>query len=129
MMADPRKACANNRESLGWALLHDAVAHPLMALTLYSHWALRFHDYTSTHAWPRATPETSAGTGAVIITSNGFGEITMTELSTGIYSVQHPRVAHTFVTNAEDFVEAANKAIPWFRLLAVEFGGEFLQGK
>lgn len=52
-MTDPRRACANKEERLLWALLHDGVAHPLMALTLFSRWAVAFHDWTSQRAWPR----------------------------------------------------------------------------
>ena len=54
MMTDPRKACANTEENLVWALIHDGIAHPLMASTLFSKWSLRFHDWTSQRAWPRA---------------------------------------------------------------------------
>ena len=52
-MTDPRKACKNAKEKWAWAAIHDLLAHPLMALTLYSSWSLRFHDYTSRKAWPR----------------------------------------------------------------------------
>lgn len=37
-----------------WALIHDAVAHPLLALSGWSDWARRFHAWTSEKAWPRA---------------------------------------------------------------------------
>lgn len=50
---DPNRACANEGQRLLWALAHDGLAHPLMALSGYSKWALRFHDYTSHKAWPR----------------------------------------------------------------------------
>lgn len=50
---DPNVACANETQRLLWALIHDALAHPLMALSGYSKWALRLHDYTSHKAWPR----------------------------------------------------------------------------
>lgn len=53
MKTDPNKGCANEKENMLWAFIHDAIAHPLMALTGYSRWALRFHDYTSHRAWPR----------------------------------------------------------------------------
>jgi hypothetical protein len=55
MQTDPRKACANQEEKLLWALVHDGIAHPLMALTLFSDWAVAFHDWTSKKAWPRKT--------------------------------------------------------------------------
>lgn len=53
MRTDPRNACANNEERLLWALIHDGIAHPLMAVTLFSAWSLAFHDWTSQRAWPR----------------------------------------------------------------------------
>lgn len=53
MRADPRKACANARERLLRAVVHDLIAHPLMALTLYCSLSVRFHDWTSLKAWPR----------------------------------------------------------------------------
>lgn len=53
MRTDPNKACANKKERLLWALLHDGIAHPLMALTLFSAWSVWFHDLTSQLAWPR----------------------------------------------------------------------------
>ena len=53
MRTDPRSACHNSEEVLSWALLHDFVAHPLMAVTFYSDWSVRFHDWTSFKAWPR----------------------------------------------------------------------------
>ena len=55
MKRDPNAACANAEQRLLWAVLHDAVAHPLMALTGYCALAVRFHDYTSRKAWPRST--------------------------------------------------------------------------
>lgn len=67
MMKDPRKACANRKQRLGWALVHDGIAHPLMALTLFAKWALRFHDYTSHRAWPR---KRSAFTGLCMQTTS-----------------------------------------------------------
>lgn len=53
MKTDPNKGCANERENFFWAFVHDCIAHPLMALTGYAAWALRFHNYTSHRAWPR----------------------------------------------------------------------------
>lgn len=51
---DPNKYCVHFEEILLWALVHDMIAHPLMAITLYK-WqpALNFHDYTSHKAWRR----------------------------------------------------------------------------
>ena len=56
MRTDPRGACANEHQRLLWALVHDGLAHPLMALTGWSKWSLRFHDWTSHKAWPRVEP-------------------------------------------------------------------------
>ncbi len=53
MKTDPNKACATLAEVRRWAVVHDLVAHPLMAVTLYSRWSVAFHDWTSRRAWPR----------------------------------------------------------------------------
>lgn len=53
MRVDPRIGCANEEELLGWAIMHDLLAHPLMVITGYSQWSLRFHNFTSLKAWPR----------------------------------------------------------------------------
>lgn len=58
MKTDPNKACQNREERLFWAVLHDAVAHPVMALSGYAGWAMKFHDYTSHKAWPREAVNT-----------------------------------------------------------------------
>lgn len=60
MKRDPNRACANAQQRLGWALVHDAIAHPLMALTGYCGLAMRFHDYTSHKAWPRTNVQVIA---------------------------------------------------------------------
>lgn len=52
-MTDPRTACSGLPQRHAWAVLHDLVAHPLMALTGYCRLSLRFHDFTSHWAWPR----------------------------------------------------------------------------
>lgn len=55
MKKDPNKYCVNYHQTLVWALVHDIVAHPLMAITLYKcSWFIRFHDYTSAKAWKRS---------------------------------------------------------------------------
>jgi hypothetical protein len=54
MKKDPNTYCINYEENIGWELLHDLVAHPLMALTLYkSKLVISFHDFTSSKAWIR----------------------------------------------------------------------------
>ena len=40
-----------------WAFLHDAVAHPLLALTGCAHWAVRFHDWTSRLSYDGNPPD------------------------------------------------------------------------
>jgi len=34
-----------------WEFLHNAVAHPLLALSFNATWAVRFHDWTAERAW------------------------------------------------------------------------------
>lgn len=51
MKTDPNRHCTKFREDRKWALLHDLVAHPFMALTFYSKISVKFHDYTSSLAW------------------------------------------------------------------------------
>lgn len=53
MKTDPNKICEGQEENGGWAFVHDAIAHPLMAIFRYAKWSLRFHNYTSHKAWPR----------------------------------------------------------------------------
>ncbi len=54
MKKDPNKYCIVFEQSLLWALIHDIIAHPAMALTLYKvPMFIKFHDYTSTYAWKR----------------------------------------------------------------------------
>ncbi len=54
MKLDPNAYCINYEQRLGWALIHDIIAHPLMALTLYRiPMFIRFHNYTSHKAWIR----------------------------------------------------------------------------
>lgn len=54
MKKDPNKCCVIFDEFLPWALIHDIIAHPLMGITLYKvELFIRFHDYTSKHAWKR----------------------------------------------------------------------------
>jgi hypothetical protein len=122
MKTDPCAACANEKECLFWALLHDFLAHPLMALTLYSKMSLRFHDFTSHHAWPRVR---LAPMQDLTMHSARFGPIHVRRLGGETYSFQHPTAAHSFVTNGSDAVAALEKAEAWFASLAAEFGGAF----
>jgi hypothetical protein len=59
MKVDPLNHCVRFRQSLPWALVHDLVAHPLMAVTGYSGWAIKFHNFTSHKAWRRGDVKTN----------------------------------------------------------------------
>jgi hypothetical protein len=37
-----------------WAFIHNAVAHPLLAITRSAGWAVVFHDWTAAKAWPES---------------------------------------------------------------------------
>ena len=37
-----------------WRFVHNAVAHPLMALSFGARWSDRFHDWTYEQGWPEA---------------------------------------------------------------------------
>ena len=52
---DPNNCCVMFDECLFWALVHDIIAHPLIALTLYKcEFAIDFHNWTSHKAWKRS---------------------------------------------------------------------------
>jgi hypothetical protein len=121
MKTDPRIACANEREAFWWAALHDFVAHPFMVITFYSAWSLRFHDWTSHHAWPR--PEIVRGETSIAATK--FGLLKVTHLGGKVYSIDHPNCHHTVVLQADAPDEAADKAVEWFDSLFSEFGGKW----
>lgn len=53
MKTDPNEHCTKYEQCLGWAMVHDLIAHPVMALTCYCNLAVRFHDWTSRKAWRR----------------------------------------------------------------------------
>ena len=54
MKKDPNKYCVNFKQNLLFAIIHDVIAHPLMALTFYKvKIFIDFHDYTSSLAWKR----------------------------------------------------------------------------
>jgi uncharacterized membrane protein len=66
-----------------WAMFHDTVAHPLMGVTLYAGWAVRFHYLTSQRAWPRPR-----GDGAVKVSPRA------TYLENKVWAMFHDMVAH-----------------------------------
>lgn len=115
MRTDPRKGCANERELLGWAILHDLIAHPFMVVTGYSRLSLRLHDYTSHKAWPRATV---APARTWRIKSARFGTLEISEIQPpGCYSVRHGRILHTLRVKAADRHDAQRQAEEWFASL------------
>lgn len=52
MQLDPNGTCKDPPESHFWAAVHDLICHPLLILTFYSSWSVKFHDWTSWKAWP-----------------------------------------------------------------------------
>lgn len=109
MRTDPRAACANDRERKGWAIVHDLLAHPLMAITLWSRWSLAFHDWTSNRAWPR-----SAVAVKPVPVETLLGIAWVADLGDGIWSVTHPFINHTFRTKADDIDDAVRISVEWF---------------
>lgn len=118
MRNDPRAACANETERCGWAIVHDLIAHPLMALTLWSGPALRFHDWTSMRAWPRVVPTPGQ---VLTMLSRRYGALVVRLHDDGIYGVQHPSINHEYVTKAADAVAAVELAERWFDGLGPAF--------
>jgi len=55
MKLDPNKHCSLFKQNPFWAVIHDAIAHPLMAITGYCKFSIAFHDFTSQRAWKRAS--------------------------------------------------------------------------
>lgn len=53
MKKDPNNYCIVYTQSLFWAIIHDLIAHPMMAITNYTNISIRFHDFTSNKAWKR----------------------------------------------------------------------------
>lgn len=114
MRTDPRKACANAEERWFWAVVHDGVCHPLMAFTNWSRLSVRFHDWTSKHAWPRVQ---LAKLEVVTVKSRTHGPLTVQCLGPKLYSVQHPAIRHRINTMAADAIEAVDIAEAWFNSL------------
>lgn len=108
MMTDPRKACAAAEEHLGWAILHDAVAHPLMAASGYARWAVAFHDWTSHAAWPRSR---MPGWFLGVRKTAAHGILIVREAQPeGFFSVTHGRLDRTVVVKEATWREAAARA-------------------
>lgn len=111
MRVDPRKACGNERERLMWALLHDLIAHPLMALTGFSAVSLRFHDWTSRYAWPRDGRRPST---PINIIHPRFGVLAVRVTESGFWEISHGVIAHRLVVKARDLTDAIEQAEEWF---------------
>lgn len=112
MKTDPRAACANAHEYLGWAVVHDAIAHPLMAASGYSKWALRFHDWTSLRAWPRLGLPVYA---TFRIDSRRHGAFSARQVAPGFYSADCPFLkGHSITAKAGDWEEAMEQFDLWF---------------
>ena len=55
MKLDPNNCCVNYKENLLFAIIHDLIAYPLLALTFYKfQFAKDFHNWTSHKAWVRS---------------------------------------------------------------------------
>ena len=118
MKTDPRTACANEEEKFGWALLHDLVAHQLMALTGWAGWALRFHDWTSHHAWPRASVLPGEW---VEVSDWWYVYLDVRETSVpGLYQIKCPFMDHVYGVKALNHADAAELGSEWFRVLEDE---------
>ncbi|MFM0013710.1 hypothetical protein [Paraburkholderia sediminicola] len=115
MRTDPRKACANEKQLFGWAVVHDLIAHPLMVLTAYSRLSIAIHDATSLRAWPR---DTRPAFDPVWIPSDRFGLLRITETPAGFFEIEHGRIRHRFVVKAADITDAVEQAEEWFESLA-----------
>lgn len=125
MKTDPRAACANAHERKAWAVLHDLVAHPLMALTNWSGSSLRFHDWTSFHAWPRARPLRLR---MPVTLPSAWGMMVAEEVQPKFWRIQHPNMNNAIVQYGDDALAILETAEQYFQSLADEFAGPFLPG-
>lgn len=130
MRTDPRVACEKPEvERVGWAVLHDLLAHPFMALTGYSRAALNFHNWTSLLAWPRPAGATGVATGhknpPTARQRCAWGIASAQQVGPGMWQVQHPTVNHAVTLRAANVAEAVVRAEDWFQSLENEFGGRF----
>jgi hypothetical protein len=115
---DPRAACANADERLLWALVHDGIAHPLMAITCYSRMSVWFHDWTSNRAWPRS-PDLPRLRRAMTATHPEFGRMSVRECApVGVYSIKHGRRDLVVRVQARDLDDALIKGVKQFKLQA-----------
>lgn len=116
MRTDPRVACGNEKELLGWAIVHDLLAHPFMALTGYSRVSLRFHDWTSHRAWPR--DERYYVPLRQTVLSDRFGPLHVISTLPFMFRVSLSSIEHTYGVRARDVSDAVEQAEAWFDRLA-----------
>lgn len=122
MRTDPNQACRNDKQRFWWAFIHDFVAHPFMACSLWSGWSLKFHDWTSRQAWPRDNPVPPEFSHAWIPL---WERASYRCLRGNFYEVLHPVVNHSFRCQADNPSEALKKALTHFMDLAHLHGGQF----
>jgi hypothetical protein len=115
----------NTEERTMWAFLHDAVSHPLMAFTNWSAWSLRFHDWTSFHAWPRVQ---SVRLREPVLMNSKWGMMVAVEVQPKFWRIQHPNMNNAIVQHGDDAVVILETAERYFQSLADEFGGPFMPG-
>lgn len=113
MKLDPNRACQSENERLLWAILHDLIAHPFLAITLYSKVGRRFHDFTSHKAWPRGAGDYDHFT----VNSTSFGLVEGVKRKNGIWTISHPGIRHDVTVKAKSMSEALEKAEDWFKTL------------
>ena len=117
MKTDPNRHCTNFEENTFWATIHDAIAHPLMALTMYSGWSVRFHDFTSRKAWDRKAPKrtvrrdgvfetNSSSTHSICIDRGAFVLSNDIEVQDGVAMI----CGGEFGWEVEDFFDSTTKA-------------------
>lgn len=131
MKTDPNKACSVPREKVLWALVHDLIAHPLMALCAYSKFGRLLHDFTSGKAWPDTPRAVRLHKPRVYHQTCEFGRLRAVEVKpyypdseVGFYEVRHPRTGHSVVSYGTAPVvmsRAINEFREWWNL----FGGVF----
>lgn len=117
MRTDPNEACTNTREDFFWAFVHDAISHPLMAVSLYSDWSLRFHNWTSHRAWPRS-PKLYTADGVV----NWGKHKVLWERTEDFWTFKHPYINHNATFKAADLPAAYDQMDEWFMSLEEVLG-------
>lgn len=130
MKTDPNKACTVPRERLPWAMLHDLIAHPAMALTLYSTISRRLHDFTSAKAWPASDRAARIRQPRKYRQTTPFGRLIATEEKPytddgkGFWRVVHPGTGHAVVSYGmphEVMARALEEFREWWNLFGDQF--------